>query len=67
MERRQHDWLGPRGEMMNLSGLRQYRRLDEMLADPNIDLMEVCNPRCVHPVTAMLNSRRPPLSPRGDN
>lgn len=45
--------FGPRGEMMDLSGLRKYRRLDEMLADPNIDLVDICNPTHVHPQTVI--------------
>src|SRR2546421_5983268 len=45
--------FGPRGEMMDLSGLRKYRHLDEMLADPNLDLIDVCNPTHLHPQTAI--------------
>jgi predicted dehydrogenase len=45
--------FGPKGEMMDLSELRRYRRLDEMLADPNIDLVDVCNPTHLHPETAI--------------
>src|SRR5207253_2985930 len=45
--------FGPRGEMMDLSGLRKYRRLDELLADPEIDLVDVCNPTHLHPETAI--------------
>jgi predicted dehydrogenase len=45
--------FGPRGEMMDLSGQRRYRKLEEMLADPNIDLIDVCNPTNLHPETAI--------------
>jgi predicted dehydrogenase len=45
--------FGPRGEMMDLSGLRKYRRLDELLADPNIELVDICNPTHLHPETAI--------------
>jgi predicted dehydrogenase len=45
--------FGPHGEMMDLSGLRKYRQLDEMLADPEIDLVDVCNPTHLHPQTAI--------------
>jgi predicted dehydrogenase len=45
--------FGPRGEMMDLSGLRKYRRLEDLLADPNIDLVDVCNPTNLHPDTAI--------------
>lgn len=48
-----HGNFGPRGEMMDLSGLRTYRRLDDLLADPNIDLIDVCNPTQLHPETVM--------------
>ena len=45
--------FGPRGEQMDLSGLRKYRDLKELLADPNIDLIDVCNPTNLHPETAI--------------
>ncbi len=45
--------FGPRGEVMDLSALRKYRSLDELLADPNIDLIDVCNPTHLHPDTAL--------------
>jgi predicted dehydrogenase len=45
--------FGPRGEMMDLSALKKYRRLEEMLTDPDIDLVDVCNPTHLHPQTAV--------------
>src|ERR1700693_1811466 len=45
--------FGPRGQMMDLSALRRYRQLDDMLADSNIALMDVCNPTRLHPETAI--------------
>ena len=45
--------FGPRGEMMDLSRLKKYRRLDELLADPDIDMIDVCNPTHLHPATAL--------------
>jgi predicted dehydrogenase len=45
--------FGPRGEMMDLSGQRRYAKLEEMLADPNLDLIDVCNPTNLHPETAI--------------
>jgi predicted dehydrogenase len=45
--------FGPRGEMMDLSGLKKYRNLDDLLADPDIDLVDVCNPTHQHPDTAL--------------
>jgi predicted dehydrogenase len=45
--------FGPKGEMMDLTSLRKYRRLDDLVADPNIDLVDVCNPTHLHPQTAI--------------
>jgi predicted dehydrogenase len=45
--------FGPRGEMMDLSGLKKYDRLEALLADPDIDLVDVCNPTHLHPETAL--------------
>ncbi len=48
-----HGNFGPRGEMMDLSAVRTYRRLDDLLADRHIDLVNVCNPTHLHPETAI--------------
>jgi predicted dehydrogenase len=45
--------FGPPGEMMDLSHLKRYERLDELLADPDIDLVDICNPTDLHPATAI--------------
>src|SRR3954451_1174291 len=45
--------FGPRGEMMDLSRLKKYRRLNDLLADPDIDMIDVCNPTHLHPETAL--------------
>src|ERR1035438_6074466 len=45
--------FGPRGEMMDLSGIKKYRDLDELLADKDIDMIDVCNPTHLHPETAI--------------
>lgn len=45
--------FGPPGEMMDLSGVKKYDRLDALLADPDIDLVDVCNPTEQHPATAL--------------
>ena len=45
--------FGPRGEIMDLSGLKKYRDYDAMLADPDIDLVDVCNPTHLHPEFAI--------------
>ncbi len=45
--------FGPPGEMMDLSHLKKYASLDAMLADPDLDLIDVCNPTHLHPETAI--------------
>src|SRR5262245_18969432 len=45
--------FGPRGEVMDLSALKKYDRLAALLADPDIDLNDVCNPTHLHPETAL--------------
>src|SRR5215470_5893604 len=45
--------FGPRGEMMDLSALKKYNSLDALLADGEIDLIDVCNPTDLHPPTAL--------------
>jgi predicted dehydrogenase len=45
--------FGPPGDMMDLSGVKKYDRLDALLADPDIDLVDVCNPTDQHPATAI--------------
>jgi len=45
--------FGPPGEMMDLSSVKKYESLDAMLADCDIDLVDVCNPTELHPETAI--------------
>src|SRR5262249_44702159 len=45
--------FGPPGEMMDLSHLKKYDTLDALLADPDVDLVDVCNPTNLHPETAV--------------
>src|SRR6516162_1894207 len=45
--------FGPRGEVMDLSAIKKYQRLDALLADPDVDLVDVCNPTHLHPETAV--------------
>ncbi|HXG08439.1 MAG TPA: Gfo/Idh/MocA family oxidoreductase [Gemmataceae bacterium] len=45
--------FGPPGEKMDLSGIKKYSRLEDLLADPDIDLVDVCNPTNLHPETAL--------------
>jgi predicted dehydrogenase len=44
--------FGPPGEMVDLGGVKKYDRLEAMLADPDIDLIDVCNPTDRHPMSA---------------
>ncbi len=45
--------FGPRGEMMDLSGVKKYQRLDDLLADPDIDLVDICLPTHLHASAAV--------------
>ena len=45
--------FGPRGEVVDLSEVKKYSSLDALLADPDIDLIDVCNPTSLHPTTAI--------------
>jgi predicted dehydrogenase len=45
--------FGPQGERMDLSGLKKYTDLAAMVADNDIDLVDVCNPTHLHPATAL--------------
>lgn len=40
--------FGPQGTQMDLSGIDRYSELDEMLADPSIDMIDVCLPPSWH-------------------
>ena len=58
-KKRSGDWrgiqgnFGPPGEKMNLKKVKQYAELDEMLADPEIDMVDICNPTHLHASTAI--------------
>lgn len=41
--------FGPPGTMMNLSKLKKYESLDDLLADPDIDMVDICSPTHAHP------------------
>jgi predicted dehydrogenase len=45
--------FGPPGQVMDLSAVKKYERLDALLADPEIDLVDICNPTELHPATAI--------------
>jgi predicted dehydrogenase len=40
--------FGPPGQMMDLAGIAKYARLEEMLADPGIDVVDICLPPAAH-------------------
>lgn len=40
--------FGPPGTMMDLAGIAKYRELSEMLADPQIELIDLCLPPDLH-------------------
>jgi predicted dehydrogenase len=40
--------FGPRGTLMDLSGLARYPEFDALLADPNVDLVDLCVPNDEH-------------------
>src|SRR5260370_1204024 len=45
--------FGPNGEKMDLSKLKRYDDLRALLGDPDIDMVDVCNPTNLHPPTAI--------------
>ena len=53
-KKRSGDWrgiqgnFGPPGEEMDLTGVAQYAELEELLADPEIDLVDICLPPHLH-------------------
>ena len=38
---------------MDLAGIKKYRNLDDMLADKDIDMIDICNPTHLHPETVI--------------
>ena len=61
--RLQGDWtdikgnFGPPGEKMDLSGVRTYSTIEEVLADPDIDLIDITLPPNMHAETAIKSLR----------
>ncbi len=45
--------FGPAGTRMDLSGIGRYERLDDLLADPKIDLVDICLPPSLHAEAAV--------------
>ena len=40
--------FGERGGIVDLSGIKKYREIDAILADPEIDLIDICLPTALH-------------------
>ncbi len=53
-ERLEGDWtgikgnFGPTGTRMDLSGIAKYERAEQLLADPNVELVDICLPPAAH-------------------
>jgi predicted dehydrogenase len=45
--------FGPAGTHMDLGGLQRYEAFEQMLADPNLDLIDVCTPTHLHAPMAL--------------
>jgi predicted dehydrogenase len=45
--------FGPQGEMMDLAGIAKYESIDDLVADANVDLVDICLPTAGHPATAI--------------
>ncbi|MGQ9505868.1 MAG: Gfo/Idh/MocA family protein [Thermogutta sp.] len=53
-ERLAGDWrsikgnFGPKGRKMDLSGIAKYSELEELVNDPNVDVVDICLPPALH-------------------
>ena len=45
--------FGPAGTMMDLSGIAKYEKLEDMLADPSLDVIDICLPPAAHAPVAI--------------
>jgi predicted dehydrogenase len=45
--------FGPPGELMDLSGITTYENYADLIADPELDLIDICNPTHLHPSFAI--------------
>lgn len=48
-----HGNFGQAGQIMDLKDIKKYQRLDDMLADPQIDLIDICSVTSLHPETSI--------------
>jgi len=62
-ERLSGDWrsikgnFGPQGEVVDLEGIAKYPKLEELMADSNIDMVDICLPPAFHAKTAIAASK----------
>jgi predicted dehydrogenase len=49
--------FGPEGQVMDLGNIARYARLDDLLADPKIDMVDVCLPPSYHAGVSIEASR----------
>ena len=45
--------FGPAGKKVDLSGVSRYSELEEMLADPSLDMIDICLPPAAHMAAAV--------------
>ncbi|HTM53266.1 MAG TPA: Gfo/Idh/MocA family oxidoreductase [Pirellulales bacterium] len=45
--------FGPTGKQMDLSGIEKYEEIDEMLANPKLDVIDICLPPAAHAAVAI--------------
>ncbi len=45
--------FGPRGELIDVSKMKCYERLDDLFADPAVDLVDICLPPSAHAKAAV--------------
>src|SRR3954453_7242932 len=48
-----HGNFGPPGQQMDLGDVKRYQHFEDLLADPDIDLVDICNPTNLHPQTTL--------------
>jgi len=46
--------FGPRGTKMDLGNLKRYDKFEDLCADPDIDLIDICTPTHLHPEMARM-------------
>lgn len=49
--------FGPPGELVDLSGVTKYSKLEDLVADPNLDVIDICLPPSFHPLAATMASK----------